>query len=215
MRSEIMNTGRTQEGIVDVIQTVWWKRLVEEVSVQVIPANRMNHVMESKRSCQMKKAIALVGAGALVVTLGLGPGYTQQTGAPPAATPPATVQPKAAPAGDVTKDQLLPSKPTTSTGTETAAKPAGDKPVEKGAPVKPEGGLKADKAATMEKSGDVKPESAAKEEKTPAGPAGKESNKPLLEQAPAAKTGQTAVSEKPSVEKPSDNKDLLKPAVKE
>lgn len=161
----------------------------------------------------MKKAIALVGAGALVLTLGLGSGFAQQTVSPPAATPPTAVQPKAPAAEGVNKDILLPAKPTTSTGTETAVKPAADKPAEKGAAVKPGEEPKVDKAATMPKA--MEKSTDAKGEQTPTGPAGKETNKALLEQAPAAKTGQTAVPEKSGVEKSADKKEEAKPVVKQ
>jgi hypothetical protein len=169
----------------------------------------------------MKKTIALVGAGALVMTLGLNSGFAQQTVSPSVGTPPAAVQPKAPAAENVNKDNMPLSKPTTSAGTETAAKPSVEKSADKGTAVKPVEEPKAEKAATapktMDKTVAVKPETESKVEKTPTAPApaGKESDKAAMEKAPEVKPGQAAVLEKSNVEKSSDKKEEAKPVVKQ
>lgn len=170
----------------------------------------------------MKRAIVLMGAGALVVTLGLGSGFAQQT-SPSSTTPPsAVVQPKAPAADDMAKEKAPVSKPAATVGTEAAGKPAADKPADKATMTKPVENGKAEKATTapksMEKTVAAKPEDASKVEKNLTGtaPTGKPADKLATpEKALAPKSEQATAGDKSKTEQPSDKKEEAKPVVKQ
>ncbi|MCU0588627.1 MAG: hypothetical protein MUF52_10775 [Syntrophobacteraceae bacterium] len=177
----------------------------------------------------MKKTMAMVGTGALMMALTLGSGFAQQTSPTPAVPGGAVVQPKVGAPEDLVKDKVPVPKPAETTAAEAAKTKASEavKPVQKDVatkavePVKP-----ADKAVTeakpMEKSVVPKPEAAPPADKAStaapatvkdAGQAAQGKPVPLkTEDATAA--GKQAV-EKKAVEKASDLKDAAKPAAKE
>lgn len=97
----------------------------------------------------MKKAISLVGVGAMVLMLGLGSGLAQQSAPKDPATAPVVTQAKPATPADAAKEKTVAGKP----GTEVK--------VEKAAPATPTVGKEAAKATSAKTATPAPPKGAA------------------------------------------------------
>ena len=121
----------------------------------------------------MKKIVSFVGVSAMVLMLGLGPGFAQQTTSKETPAVPAVTQVKPGAVTDVEKEKTLPAKPGVDLKSEkgTPVPPSATKAGDKTGEVKAAVGSKAEQAATAGKEAEkvatpkpnveVKPEKAA------------------------------------------------------
>ncbi len=110
----------------------------------------------------MKKIVSFVGVSAMVLMLGLGSGFAQQTTPKEVPAAPAVTQAKPGAVTDVAKEKALPAKPGVDVKAEkgTPVAPPATKAVDKTGEVKAAVGSKAEKAAVPKAATEKAPEKA-------------------------------------------------------
>lgn len=168
----------------------------------------------------MKKAIMMVGTGALMMAVALGSGFAQQVSPKSAAPDSAVSLPKPAGPADLAKDKVpVPAAAAPVAGeVGKSMTPAGVNPVEKETATKAMEPAKTDKPAPdskpVDKPATDKPETPVGADKasTPAPGAVKDAGQGALEKKIPVKPGADPAAGKQMMEKASDVKETVKPA---